>query len=185
MTQLNTRELEPEDRVWAARARDEEAAALSNLRGTAEKWAAALTTALGVVSLAALLQGPKVFNPLTKGNRDVAKAAFFVAGVAALVAIVMATLAAQQSRGQILGRSGSDYRQWSKAQVKRWTFWLSFSRWLAALAVTCVLVSAALLWVGERTAATPTVIYGRGSALCGGAASTQPAATGSDYVIRC
>ena len=39
MRRLNTRPLEPEDRVWASKAREEEAAALSNLRGTAEKWA--------------------------------------------------------------------------------------------------------------------------------------------------
>ena len=166
MTPLETRPLESTDRVWATKARDEEVAALSNLRGTAEKWAGALTTALGVVSLAALLQGPKVFSPLTKGSRDAAKVAFFLAGLAALIAIVMATLAAQQSRERILGRSGTQYKDWSNAQVKRWAFWLSVSRWLAALAAAAVLVSAFLLWFGERATARPTVIDGRGSALC-------------------
>jgi hypothetical protein len=177
-------DLNPQDRAWAAKAREEETAALSNLRSSAEKWAAALTSALGVVGLAALLKGPEPFKSLADDPRWWAERLFFAAAVLALIASVLATLAAQQNAAQILAGSGSGYRQWAQAQIGTWRTVLSGSRWLAAAAVACILVSAALLWFGESKPSTPTIIDATGSALCEDAGSTATA-EGASYVLRC
>jgi hypothetical protein len=177
----------PSDRAWAAKAQEEETAALSNLRSSAEKWAAALTSALGVVGLAALIKGPESFKGLTDAPRHRAEALFFVAALAALIATVLANFAAQQNAAKILGHSGSAYKQWAQDQIETWRTVLSASRWLAALAVACVLGSAAFLWFGENEPSTPTVIDASGSAICGDAAgdATTVTAAGASYVLRC
>lgn len=177
----------PGDRAWAAKALEEETTALSNLRATAEKWAAALTSALGVVGLAALLKGPEAFKSLADTPRMWAESLFFVAAVAGLLATVLANLAAQQSAATILGGSGSAYKQWAHGQIAVWRKALSASRWIAALAVACVLGSAAFLWFGEDKASSPTVIDATGTAVCDDAAGTNTSTTptGTAYVLRC
>ena len=174
----------PRERAWAAEALEEETAALSNLRSTAEKWSAALTSALGVVGLAALLKGPEPFNGLTSQPRWWAERLFFAAAVLALLATLLATLTAQQNAAKILGGSGTAYKTWATGQIGRWKRALSASRWLAAAAVACVLASASLLWFGTSKASTPTIIDATGSALCHNAGSTV-IAKGASYVLRC
>jgi hypothetical protein len=177
----------PSERAWATKALEEETAALSNLRSTAEKWAAALTSALGVVGLAALLKGPEPFKGLSDTPRTWAEVLFFAAAAAALVATVLAAFAAQQSAAQILGGSGGAYKQWATNQIGKWRKALSASRWFAAFAVGCVIGSAALQWFGSSKASTPTVIDASGSALCDGAAGGDTSVTVQDasYVLRC
>lgn len=174
------------DRAWNTKAAELELSALSTMRSTAEKWAAALTSGLGVVGLAALLTGPGVFKHLTATSKDVAELAFFVAAVAALIAITLSTLAAQAARTKISSGSGPDFRAWAKYQIDKWHPYLSASRWLAAAAILFVLLSAGILWFGDTAEPGPTIIDAQGSALCP-EASARPAATikGAEYLLRC
>ncbi len=178
--------LTAEDRAWAAKAREEQVGALAKVRASAEKWAASLTTALGVVGLAALLEGPKVFTGLTDDYRWWAERLFFGASVVALIAVACATAAAHASVSKILDNSGEAYKSWVGTQIGTAQLLLKSSRWLAALAVAAVLASALLLWFGGDKPSSPTVIDATGSAVClGGSGSASASLDGVAYVVRC
>jgi drug/metabolite transporter superfamily protein YnfA len=178
--------LTPEDRLWSAKAQELELGALAAMRGSAEKWAAALTGALGVVSLTALLTGPTTFKSLSADAKIVAEIAFFLAAVLALVAAALATLAAQTTQTKIVGGSGTQFKQWAASQIDKWQPFISASRWLAAFAVLFVLISAGVLWFGDRTKPGPTVIDAQGSALCPhGPSGTTVTIEEADYLLRC
>lgn len=110
----------PADRLWSAKAQELEVGALAAMRGSAEKWAAALTGTLGVVSLAALLTGPTAFKSLSSDAKTAAEVAFFLAAVLTLIATILATLAAQTSRTKILGNSGLQFKVWATSQTDKW-----------------------------------------------------------------
>jgi hypothetical protein len=186
MTDLDPAPVTAEDRAWAAKAQELELGALAAMRASAEKWAAALTSALGVVSLTALLVGPGVFKHLSDGDKKAAEVAFFVAAILTLVAVGLATLAAQAVRTRIIGHSGHDFKRWATRQIDAWHPALLASRWLACAAVVCVFVSAGILWFGDQADSHPTVIDAQGSALCtSGSTGSITAIEGAEYLLRC
>jgi hypothetical protein len=178
-------ELTSDERRWSAKARELETEALPNIRGTAEKWAAAITGSLGVVGLAALLNGPEAFNELDGWHKDGAEWCFVGAAVAALIATLLATLAAQSEVTNLQASSGTAYRDWARGQISSAGRALKWSRWLAAAAAALVLASAAFLWFGDTKAPSATVIDAQGTALCTSSSPSEPQIADATYVIRC
>jgi hypothetical protein len=184
--EFDLKPLSAEDRTWTAKAQELELGALSAMRSSAEKWAAALTSALGVVSLAALLVGPGVFKHLSPSNKVAAEVAFFVAAFISMIATALATLAAQNARTMIVGRSGTAFKDWATKQTNKWYTALVVSRWLAGCAVLLIFTSGAILWFGDQTKEGPTVIDVQGTSLCPEASSHAVATIkGAEYLLRC
>lgn len=176
--------MDAQARRWAEAANALELSALADVRALAEKWAAALTGALGVVGLAALIEGAETFDKLDDPWKWLAKLSFFVAAVLALIATVLAVLAAQGTSKRVFIPGGSALREYATTAVDDALGRLSASRWLAAGAVAAVLLAAGLLSFAPKASSGPTVIEIQGSQLCP-AGSTVTRTSDAGYVIRC
>jgi hypothetical protein len=176
--------MDAQARRWAEAANALELSALADVRGLAEKWAAALTGTLGVVGLAALIEGAKTFDNLDDPWKPLAKLSFAIAAVLALIATVLATIAAQGAAKRVFIPGGSALREYATTAVDDALRLLSASRWLAAGAAAAVLLAAGLLWFAPKASSEPTVIEIQGSELCP-AGATVTRTSDADYVIRC
>ena len=178
--------MDPVDRRWAEKAIEREFEALPAIRGLAEKWAASLTSILGVVGLAALLEGADTFDKLDSPWRQIAEWSFIVAAVAALLAMAMAVAAAQGTSQRTFVPGGSALREYAETSVDSALRQLARSRWLAAFAATLVLAAAGCLWLGEEKEGKPTVIEVHGTEFCAtlGAAAGE-ASEDASIVVRC
>jgi hypothetical protein len=176
--------MDAQARRWAEAASKLEISALSDVRGLAEKWAAALTSALAVVGLAALIEGAKTFDKLDDPWKGLAKLSFVVAAVLALIATALATLAAQGTSKRVFIPGGSAIREYATTAVETALGFISASRWLAGAAAAAVLLAAGLLWFAPRAGSEPTVVEIQGSQLCP-AGATIVRTSDADYVIRC
>lgn len=174
------------DRRWAAKAQQLELEALPNIRSAAEKWAASLTGLLGVVGLAAVIEGADVFDALKNPWEIAGQLTFFGAAVAALIASGFAIWAAVEVTPKVFLPGGDALRATAKKAVENAVFRLAVSRIVAGVAVVLVLASAACLWWGAEDASKPKVIDGTGTALCGAGSAPAPAAPkDAAFALRC
>jgi hypothetical protein len=174
-----------EDRRWAQKGAELELESLTNIRGLAEKWAASLTGALGVVGLAALFEGADKFAKLDEPWKTVAQVSFTVSIVLALLATILSIAAAQGAAKRAFIPGGTALRQYSRDAVDAALEALKWSRILAAVAVAGVLIAGYCLWFGDRAKGSATVIeLPKGSELCPATAASPPESD-ADYVIRC
>jgi len=174
------------DRRWAVKARELELEALPNIRFAAEKWATNLTGLLGVVGLAAVIEGANVFDGLRQPWQTVGQAAFFGAALIALVATGAAIWAATEATPKVFLPGGDILRATSRAAVENAVKRLALSRVLAGVAVSFVFVSAACLWWGEESKGRPKIVDATGTALCGpGSARAPKPPAGTDFALRC
>lgn len=172
------------DRRWAAKARDLELEALPNIRAAAERWAASLTGLLGVVGLAAVIEGAKTFDGLKQPWQFLGELAFFAAAVVALIAAVFAVRAAGEVTPKVFLPGGDSLRKVSSGAVEKAVNRLATSRTLAAIAVSLVLLSSMMLWWGASDDKKPTVIDATGTTLCAAGASGGTS-TNAQYAVRC
>ena len=172
-------------RRWAELAVKRETEALPTIRGLAEKWAASLTAALGVVGLTGLIDKSETFSKLESGWKTVAEVSFVLATVLGLVATALAILAAQGSAKRYFLAGGSALKQYSKEAVDTVLTLLKWSRIVAGLAAACILIAGGCLWFGDRAAGKPTAIeLPAGSQLCQGAAPS-PESSEADFEVFC
>jgi hypothetical protein len=175
-----------EDRLWADQAEKLELEALTAIRGLAEKWAASLTSALGVVGLAALFQSAGKFDKLDDPWKAIAQICFTLAVLLALVASGLSIAAAQGAAKRVFVPGGAALREYSKSAVHDALRDLKVSRILAALAAVAVLGTAYCLWFGNRAESSATVIeLPAGSQTCAGAGKTDVTTSDADFVVRC
>jgi hypothetical protein len=175
-----------EDRLWADQAEKLELEALTAIRGLAEKWAASLTSALGVVGLAALFQSASKFDQLDDPWKAIAQICFTLAVLLALVASGLSIAAAQGAAKRVFVPGGAALREYSKSAVDDALRYLKLSRILAALAAVAVLGTAYCLWFGNRADSSATVIeLPAGSQTCTGAGKTGVRTSDADFVVRC
>lgn len=145
------------DRRWNSRAAELELDALSAVRSSAEKWAAGLTGLLGVVGLAALLNGADKFAKLSPTWSAVGKLAFFAAAVLAAAATVAALLATQVTSKRLFMPTPSAVKRLSEEAVNSALTKLAVSRWAAAGAVAVLLIAAACIWWAPSKKAKPDI----------------------------
>jgi hypothetical protein len=107
-----------EDRRWADQAEKLELEALTAIRGLAEKWAASLTSALGVVGLAALFQSAGKFDDLDNPWKAIGQICFTLAVLLALVASGLSIAAAQGAAKRVFVPGGLLFASTPRAQ---WT----------------------------------------------------------------
>jgi hypothetical protein len=174
------------DQRWAEEADKRELEALPSIRGLAEKWAASLSGALGVVGLAALIEGADTFDRLDEPWRAIGQCGFVLAAVLALVATALAVLAAQGTAKRTFVPGGSALRDYAESAVDKALKLLAVSRWLAVGAVFSVIVAAGCLWFGAEKPGEPTTIEVHGSGeLCAPAAHVGATSGDADIVVRC
>jgi hypothetical protein len=182
---VGTETLDAEDRRWTEKAQELQRDALPDVRSTAEKWAASLTGVLGVVGLAALIEGADKFASLRNPEQWIGKACFFAAALLTLCATGFATAAAQGSGRMVWMPYSENLREDARREVKKAAARLAASRWLAGIAVAFVLGSAFALWWGRGAASSPTVIEVQGSKLCSDSFINVKPAPGTKYVVHC
>jgi hypothetical protein len=174
-----------QDKRWAELAAKRELEALANIRGLAEKWAASLTGALGVVGLAALLDKSATFAKLDDPWKGIAEVSFVLAVVLALVSTVFAVMAAQGTAKRYFIPAGTALKHYSEESVKAALWQLRLSRTIAAVAAAAFLLAGSMLWFGDKAASSPTVIeLPAGTQLCDGAAP-PPKDSDAGYQVRC
>jgi hypothetical protein len=176
-----------EDRVWAEKAGELELDALKTIRGLAEKWAASLTGALGVVGLAALLEGSDKFNKLDRPWKAIAQIGFTAAIVLALIATALSIAAAQGAAKRVFVPGGTALRDYSRTAVNDALRSLKYSRILAVVASAGVLIAGYCLWFGDRAKGSASVIeLPAGSQPCPpGVGTVDVAKSDADIVVRC
>lgn len=176
-----------EERAWADQADKLELEALSGIRGLAEKWAASLTTALGIAGLGALFESAGKFDKLGGAWKAVAKISFSAAVVLALTATVLATTAAQGTTKRLFIPGGSALREYSRRAVASALVLLKWSRISAVLAALGLLVAGYCLWFGTHAQGSATVIeLPKASQFCpSGTATGDAAKSDADIVVRC
>lgn len=176
-----------EARAWAEKADKLELESLATIRGLAEKWAASLATALGVVGLAALFEDAGKFDKLEPTWALVAQVSFTAAALLALLATALSIAAAQGTAQRTFVPGGTALREYSKKAVDDALDWLKCSRILAGIAAAAVLVAGYCLWFGEQAKDSATVIeLPANPELCAsGRAVSRPDAPDADFVVRC
>jgi len=171
------------DLAWAKRAEQLQLEALPTVRGSAERWAAALTGLLGAVAIASVLGGPGKFDTISGSAQSLGKAALYLAAVLALLAVGFALRAAQVTSKRLLVPSAGSFREASEEAVASAVAGLTLSRWLAALAIVATLIAGGCLWWGEQEKPAPRQVEVRGCFTHGTQArQRRPPA---DSIVRC
>jgi hypothetical protein len=171
---------------WAAQMNAKDLSALSDLRSSASSWAGSLATALGAVSLSAILTGSKTFSGLASTPAHWGEVFFILAGVMALIATGLALYTAQQTSLSPYGADPKRYRDWATRPVEQGIERLHWSQVLAVAAVAAALASAGILFFGPQAASTPTRIDVSGTKLCqAGSSTTTAPPAGTGFVLEC
>lgn len=169
---LRRRRATPSDVRWAQRVEDLEFDALSNVRSTAEKWAATLAAIIGLGGTIIFVKGRDDVSRLTTGYQLVIAVVIFAALVTALVATVFAALAAQGTPREVAWPSPGELRKWQRDEARKAIGHLRTSRILAVVVVALLAIAVGLTWFGAAKPASPapaTVLVVRkvGTPLCG------------------
>jgi hypothetical protein len=139
----------PEDLRWELRAEQLYGARLGDVRATAEKWTASVTSITGVFSIVALIKGPDAIGALKAAYFYTAIPLIALAVLLALIAIYLGALAAGGTPR--VGRlSGREARFWLGFQASAAQHELKYSRRTAMLAVFAMLGAILVTWVGSR-----------------------------------
>lgn len=174
-----------QDRRWAELAVERKQEALATIRGLAEKWAASLTAALGVVGLTALIDKSATFAKLDEPWMTIAEISFVLAILLALVATAFAIAAAQGTAKRYFIPAGTALREYSEEAVSDALKRLRISRIVAALAAAAVLAAGGILWFGDEAKSKPTTIELPANAQLCADANPLPEQTDASYRIRC
>lgn len=178
---------EPTPTEWNAQLKAKRLSALDDLRSSASSWAGSLATALGAVSLSAVLTGSKTFSGLATASAHWGEGTFIAAAVLALAATALALYTAQQTKlSKFKKDQQTSYAEWSVKQVTDGFKRLHRSQFLAALAATMALVSAGFLFFGTQAPSTPTTVDVGGTTLCkAGTTTVAKPTSGTGYAIEC
>jgi hypothetical protein len=162
---------DPNDRKWAAKARELEFDALTRVKSAAEKWATTIASLTGVFGIITLIKGPEDITELTMGARVVVGVLLFIAVLCAAGSIYLAALAAQGVPNKIWLDASSVRKAFQDAADKA-ADRLSCSRKLVVPAVILLAIAIGLTWFGPRPAApipavNVLVVQRSGAVSCG------------------
>ena len=154
-----------EDREWQARAQQLTLNSLYDIRAVAGRWAGTIGSLTGVLSLIALVAGPRTASQLQVGWR-------IAAGVLVLVAIVAAGwatwAAADAAQGKILttlstyARIRDDFRH----EEERARRLLARAKTLVVIAMTALVVAVGVSWFAPSGTTQNLVIRRGGTVSC-------------------
>jgi len=135
----------PEDLRWELEAEQLYAGRLDDMRATAQKWTAAITSLTGVFSIVALIKGPETIAKVLEPWRGIVYGFVIAAVLLALVAIALAAAAAGGTPrvARLSGREADTWTGWQAAAGKHE---LLYSRRGAIAAVLAMLTAIALTW---------------------------------------
>ncbi|WP_089294324.1 hypothetical protein [Actinoplanes regularis] len=152
------------DREWQARARRLTLDSIYDVRAVAGRWAATIGSLTGLLSLVALVAGPRAVDQLPVGWR-------IVTGVCVLAAIGCAGLAtwwaAEAAQGSI-GSALSTYAQVRdrfREQERTAVALLRRARILVVAAMSALVLGIALTWFVPKPETTEYLLVRRGSAV--------------------
>jgi hypothetical protein len=154
-----------EDREWQARAQQLTLNSLYDIRAVAGRWAATIGSLTGILSLVALVAGPRAVNQLPLGWR-------IAAGVLVLVAIVSAAWAtwsaADASQGRILTTLSTyaHIRDDFRSEEERARELLGRAKALVVVAMTALILAVGVSWFAPGGSTPNLVIRRDGTVSC-------------------
>jgi hypothetical protein len=135
----------PEDLRWELRAERLYASRLTDMRATAEKWTAGVTSITGVFGIVALIKGPETIGTLLMPWRWIVYGLVIAAVLVALLAIGLAAAAAGGTP-RIARLSGREAHTWDGWQASAAKHELIYSRRAAFAAVFAMLAAIGITW---------------------------------------
>jgi hypothetical protein len=162
-----------EDWRWEKEAEDLRHNSLTNVRGTAEKWAGSIAALLGVFSVVAFVQGPEKLADIQNGWIAIFVIILTVAGaLLAAAAVYVAALAAQGSPEWVQMLGGQDLKDSIAAKTNTAIGQLVLSRRFAIAAALLVIAGSALAWIDvllpseQSTNGRPALVTANGDSRC-------------------
>ncbi len=166
---LGTFPVGPADLQWEDRAQLAVLDELPRVRRVAERWTTTLSAVIGIFGLAAMFKGRQDFTGMQAPYPQLIGAAFSLAALCALSAVVLAALAAQGSPRKSKGPlTGATYQSWSRQQAHEASNRLRYSRVLSVIAVVWLLLAAGIGWYAPTASTSQVLVVGRdGTIACG------------------
>jgi hypothetical protein len=144
---------------WEAKAEEFEFNALANIRKSAEKWAGAVASLLGIFSIVTLVKGPEDITKAEGSFRGWSYETWI--GLLLIGAVLLAAMATYMAAKAAYGfpvkirATGDEIRREMESEAKKAASGLKWSTRLALGAVG--LLTAAIAWTWASTPAEPTV----------------------------
>ena len=157
-----------EDLAWEERARALDLETLGSIRGSAEKWAAAISSLTGVFGIIALLKGPQDITGLPTIWKATVIALTALAIALASFGILQALLAAQGTPETVVP-IGRNIKRLYQSDARSAASRLKKSRWAVMLAVATLGLAILATWLGTPTpkANMVLVVQATGESPCG------------------
>src|SRR5947209_7437330 len=163
----------PSDLQWYQIAQQTKLNALSEIRGSAEKWGGTIGALTGVFSIVALIKGREDITALTTAGQAIVGILLLLALLLAFLATLFAAFAAQGIPITTLAANNPRaFQRQYENQARMAGQWLHWSRLLVAPATLCLALAIGFTWFGPTKAAVPghTVVIATeksGAVLCG------------------
>jgi hypothetical protein len=138
-----------EDLRWEERAAELAFNELPDLRSTAERWVMTLGAVMGVFGVVLVIKGPSDITRISDDTVYILVGALLGgAGLCALVAIVMATFAAQGTPHRVERYTGEQVRTFYREEARLAARRLRRSRWSAVVAMVLLGGAIGATWYG-------------------------------------
>jgi uncharacterized membrane protein len=180
----------PDLRTWQTDLTAAQHSQLRDVRAVAASWATSLALVIGIVGTASVIFVPKTLDKFN--DPDLQHAVFWLAligGVAALVALIFAILAAQGwPKSDDLMDAGR-YEEHVVTGAKKTAWLLKLSRWITAGAVLLIITASACsqadTLIQKHSPSNVVVIGSNGKLHCGPASSFKMKVTSVVSVTTC